>query len=68
MDILQSKKFQASLVGLLVVIVGKAGFELDEQALLTVLSPILAYIGGQAVADIGKEKAKAEAAAKPRRR
>ena len=67
MDILQSKKFQASLVGLLVVIVGKAGYNLDEQALLTILSPILTYIGGQAVADIGKEKAKAEAA-KPKSR
>lgn len=61
MDILQSKKFQASLVGILVAIAGKAGFDLDERALLTIMSPILAYIGGQAVADIGKEKAKVEA-------
>ncbi len=62
MDILKSKKFQASLVGLLVAIVGKWGWNLDETALLTILSPILTYIAGQAVADVGKEKAKAEAA------
>lgn len=52
MEIFQSKKFQASLVGVIVAIVGKAGYDLDEQA----------------VADIGKEKAKAEAAKpKPRK-
>lgn len=68
MEIFQSKKFQASLVGVIVAIVGKAGYDLDEQAVLTIMSPILAYIGGQAVADIGKEKAKAEAAKpKPRK-
>ncbi len=61
MDILKSKKFQAALVSLVVMIAGKAGFDLDEAALLTIVSPFLAYIAGQAVADIGKEKAKAEA-------
>lgn len=61
MDLLKSKKFQASLVGLIVALVGHVGLALDEQALLTVLAPILTYIAGQAVADIGKEKAKAEA-------
>lgn len=61
MALLTSKKFQAALVGLIVAIVAKVGLDLDEQALLTVLSPILTYIAGQAVADIGKEKAKAEA-------
>lgn len=64
MDLLKSKKFQASLVGLIVAAVAKIGLNLDEQALLTVLSPILTYVLGQAVADIGKEKAKAEAEAK----
>ena len=61
MDIFKSKKFQASLVGLLVAIVGQLGLKLDPTALLAVLSPILTYIAGQAVADVGKEKAKAEA-------
>ena len=64
MDLLKSKKFQASLVGLIVAVVGEIGLNLDEQALLTVLSPILTYVVGQAIADIGKEKAKAEVKAK----
>ena len=65
MDLLKSKKFQASLVGLIVAMVGRIGLNLDEQALLTVLSPILTYIVGQAMADIGKEKAKASSKAQP---
>jgi len=56
----KSKKFQASMVGLAVALAGKIGLNLDEAALLTILSPILAYIAGQSAADIGKEKAKIE--------
>jgi hypothetical protein len=59
-DLLKSKKFQASLIGLIVALASKVGFDLDEQAVLTIVSPILTYIAGQAVADIGKEKAKIE--------
>ncbi len=61
MDILKSKKFQAALVSLVVMIAAKAGFDLDEAALLTIISPLLTYIAGQGLADIGKEKAKVEA-------
>lgn len=57
MDILRSKKFQAAVVGLVVAFAGKAVLELDDASLLTMLSPILAYIAGQGLADIGKEKA-----------
>ncbi len=60
MAILKSKKFQAAVVGLVVALTGKVGLDLDETALLTILSPILAYIAGQGLADIGKEKAKIE--------
>jgi hypothetical protein len=60
MSILKSKKFQASVVGLIVALTGKIGLDLDEAALLTILSPILAYIAGQGLADIGKERAKIE--------
>lgn len=60
MEILKSKKFQAAVVGVIVAFAGKAGLNLDDTSLLTVLSPILAYIAGQGLADIGKEKAKIE--------
>ena len=61
MDILKSKKFQAALVSLVVMIAGKAGFDFDQATMLTIVSPFLTYIAGQAVADVGKEKVKAEA-------
>lgn len=56
----QSKKFQAALVGVIVAVAAEFGFDLDTQTILVILSPVLTYIGGQAVADIGKEKAKVE--------
>ncbi len=61
MEILKSKKFQAALVSLVVVIAAKQGFKVDEATMLTIVSPFLTYIAGQAVADVGKEKEKAKA-------
>jgi hypothetical protein len=55
--ILQSKKFQAAMAALIVAITAELAFNLDEQTVLTIISPILTYIGGQAIADIGKERA-----------
>ena len=60
LEILRSKKFQAALIGLIVALVGEIGLNLDTEALITVLSPVLTYILGQAVADAGKERAKVE--------
>jgi len=45
------------------MIAGKAGFDLDQEMMLTIVSPFLTYIAGQAAADVGKEKAKALAQA-----
>ncbi len=64
MDLLKSKKFQAALVSLVVVIAAKWQFTIDEATMLAIVSPFLTYIAGQAVADVGKEKIKAEAEAK----
>ena len=56
MDLLRSKKFQAALVGL-VVVIGKHFIpELDEMAAVVILLPILVYILGQGIADVGKER------------
>lgn len=60
MTILKSKKFQAAVVGIIVALAGKVSLDLDEGALLTILSPILIYIAGQGLADIGKSKAEIE--------
>lgn len=60
-QMLGSKKFLAAVVGLIVGFAAKKGLDLDTESLMAILSPILAYILGQGVADMGKEKVKAEA-------
>ena len=53
-----SKKFLAAAVGVIVGVAGQYGLDIPAQELTVVLSPVLAYIVGQGVADAGKEKAR----------
>ena len=55
-----SKKFIASLAGVVVSLVGTIGIDLPADSIMAILSPLMAYIVGQGVADAGKEKAKIE--------
>ena len=59
-DMLGSKKAIAMIVGLVVSFAAKYGLQLPTEELAAVLSPVLAYILGQGVADVGKEKARIE--------
>ncbi len=59
-DMLKSKKAIAMIAGLVVSFAGKYGLQLPIEELTAVLSPVLAYIVGQGVADVGKEKARIE--------
>lgn len=57
--ILESKKFQAAVVAVFLAFAGYlAGFSTEQ--VLTLIGPILIYIGGQGLADVGKEKARME--------
>lgn len=57
-DIFKSKKFQAAVVGVLVVVLREYIPGLEGIDVTAVLAPIVAYILGQGVADLGKEAAK----------
>lgn len=57
-DLLTSKKFQAAVIAVLAQIAAKFGLELDEASALMLISPLIAYIVGQGVADLGKSAAK----------
>ena len=59
-DAFTSKKFLATVIGALVVALGSA-LGLSEDQSTKVAAMICAYIVGQSVADVGKEKAKIEA-------
>ena len=63
-DMLSSKKFQATLFGILALVFTALSGNMEWVEVLDkgwVL--ILGYVGAQGVADFGKEKAKVEAAA-----
>lgn len=53
--LLTSKKFVASVVGVIAWLVGKIGWDIDPAELTAMISPIIAYILGQGMADFGKE-------------
>lgn len=55
-----SKKFVAALVAALVAFIA-AYFGFSPEKVMAVISPLLAYIGAQGIADLGKERAKIEA-------
>lgn len=56
-DLLNSKKFRAAIAATIVALCAKAGLDLDEGAVLAIISPLLTYIVGQGVADFGKARA-----------
>ena len=60
MDLLKSKKFQVLIIGLVVTVGGKLGFDLDTETITAIVGLVASYIVGQGVADHGKEKAKVE--------
>jgi hypothetical protein len=63
-DLWNSKKFAAALV--VAIVAGFAFyFGLPEEKVLTVVSGLLAFIGVQGLADLGKGKALVEAAKEP---
>ena len=50
----------AMIAGIIVTFARKCGIELSTEELTAILSPLVAYILGQGLADIGKEKARIE--------
>tara|TARA_R110001583_G_scaffold65513_1_gene189323 strand:+ start:351 stop:557 length:207 start_codon:yes stop_codon:yes gene_type:complete len=63
-SLLSSKKFIVTIGSMLTTLVAKLGFDVDQEVINSLLAMCAVYVGGQSVADIGKEKAKQEAAAK----
>jgi len=59
-EMLGSKKALMAILSAAVWAGGKFGLELDADELLPLVAPLWAYVLGQSVADLGKEKAKIE--------
>ena len=58
MALIGSKKFQAAVIAVVVMVGAEIGLDLDTEALLAIVSPLIAYILGQGIADHGKEAEK----------
>ena len=56
----RSKKFQAAVIGVIVAGIAELGLNVPPETVTTIVSPFLAYIVGQGIADHGKERAKIE--------
>lgn len=57
-EIFSSKKFVTGIVSAIVAALAHFGFNVNEEALLVVLSPVMAAIAGQAYADGKGQKEK----------
>lgn len=57
-ELLSSKKFVTALLSLVIVILGHFGIDLDLTSMMAIISPLLAFILGQGIADAGKEAVK----------
>jgi hypothetical protein len=57
-SLLTSKKFVAAIVAVIIFACGKLGWNVDEAALMAWISPLLAFIVGQGLADHGKDAVK----------
>jgi hypothetical protein len=58
--LLTSKKALATIASLLVIVCGKLGWDVSEADLLAWISPLLAFIVAQGIADVNKEATKME--------
>lgn len=59
-DLFKSKKALTAIAGVIIAIAAKAGLDLSTDELMPILTPLMAYIVGQGIADHGKERAKIE--------
>ena len=57
-----SKKWQAAMIGVIVAGLSKLGLAVDTETVALILSPLLAYIVGQGIADHGKPAAELKSA------
>lgn len=62
-ELLLSKKFIAAVAGVIVGLAAKKGLAWDTETVAVIISPLVAYVVGQGVADRGKEAAKVSASA-----
>ena len=61
-DLCKSKKALTAIAAVIIAGAAKIGWDVTTDELMPILSPLMAYIVGQGIADHGKERAKVETA------
>ena len=64
-DLFASKKFLATLVGILSILIGKIGWNVPDETLTQVVALVASFVVGQGIADFGKSKALIETPPSP---
>jgi len=59
-DLIKSKKAIVAICTAIVAFGSKIGWDVSTEELMPIITPLMAYIVGQGIADHGKEKAKME--------
>ena len=59
-DLLKSKKALTAIAAAIVAGGAKLGWDVTTDELMPILTPLMAYVVGQGIADHGKERAKVE--------
>jgi len=59
-DLAKSKKALTAFAAVIVALGAKIGWDVTTDDLMPILTPLMAYIVGQGIADHGKERAKIE--------
>ena len=59
-ELLKSKKALTAIAAAIVAGAAKIGWDVSTDELIPILTPIMAYVVGQGIADHGKERAKIE--------
>ncbi len=57
-NLFTSKKFIVCLISVILMVINELVIQINVEKMLGIISPLLLYIVGQGIADIGKEKAK----------
>lgn len=63
MSIIKSRKFRAAIAGIVAIVAGKIGLNLDSETCGMIAAIVVAYITGQAISDHGVASAQISAAA-----
>jgi hypothetical protein len=56
-ELLKSKKFLVALAGMIAAALARAGWDISNETILAILTPLISFVIGQGISDFGKSAA-----------